>query len=322
MRSWCLLSILLLGPEASWAQESDFKALPKTNAPFIRVLGIAQDAGYPQAGCRKECCQVAWADQSLHRHATSLAICDPATGDAWLLDCTPDFKHQLPMLQSSPSKKSGHAGDYELQGIFLTHAHIGHYAGMIHLGREVMGASSVRIFAMPRMSQFLQSNGPWDQLVNLRNIQLQPLADQQSIQLNQRLSITPFLVPHRDEYSETVGFRIEGPERKAVFIPDIDKWERWDRPIEELIRSSDVAYLDGTFYGNGEIPGRDLSQIPHPFIQESLQRFEALPKNIRNRIRFIHLNHTNPALQTRSAARKIIEETGCHVAEQGEVIEL
>ena len=159
-------------------------------------------------------------------------------------------------------------------------------------------------------------------MVTLNNIQLQPLNADVAVKLNERLSVTPILVPHRDEYSETVGFIIEGPSRKVLFIPDIDKWSRWDRPIEDIVKAVDVAYLDGTFFGNGEIPGRDLSQIPHPFIQESLQRFSGQPAHIRNRVRFIHLNHTNPALKPNSAARRIIAEAECNVAEQGEKSEL
>lgn len=290
--------------------------------PFVCVLGIAQDAGFPQAGCRKECCREAWQNPELRQHATSLSVCDPISGQGWILDCTPDFKDQLRMMEQLPGNGvadgDSNAANIQLRGIFLTHAHIGHYAGLIHLGREVMGASSVNVYAMPRMQQFLTTNGPWDQLVSLNNIQLQQLIADQPVKLNERLSITPILVPHRDEYSETVGFVIAGPNRKVLYIPDIDKWSRWERNIEQLVSTVDVAYLDGTFFGNGEIPGRDLSQIPHPFIQESLQRFSKVPAEVRERIRFIHLNHTNPALKATSAARKIIGENGCGVAKQGE----
>lgn len=298
-------------------------AQDSSQSPFVYVLGTAQDAGYPQAGCRKECCQDAWLDPAVARYATSLAVCDPVSHQVWLLDCSPDFKHQLQMLERLNSQQQAQPSNgYELNGIFLTHAHIGHYSGLIHLGREVMGTSGINVYAMPRMRKFLTSNGPWDQLVTLNNIQLQPLNADVAVKLNERLSVTPILVPHRDEYSETVGFIIEGPSRKVLFIPDIDKWSRWDRPIEDIVKAVDVAYLDGTFFGNGEIPGRDLSQIPHPFIQESLQRFSGQPAHIRNRVRFIHLNHTNPALKPNSAARRIIAEAECNVAEQGEKSEL
>jgi pyrroloquinoline quinone biosynthesis protein B len=290
---------------------------PYSEPPFIVVLGIAQDAGYPQAGCANECCAAAWRDASLRRSPVSLAIVDPESGERWLIECTPDFPQQLHALDEiAPPENDTRGAD--LAGIFLTHAHIGHYAGLIHLGREVIGADHVPLHIMPRMKTFLETNGPWDQLVALGNIELREMTADEGVQLNERIAVTPFIVPHRDEYSETVGFRIDGPNRSILFIPDIDKWEKWDRRIEDVIAKVDVAYLDGTFYANGEIPGRDMAEIPHPFIEESLQRFSPLTGHERSKIRFIHLNHTNPALRAESAARSVIDANGMRVTEEGD----
>eukprot|EP00957_Ditylum_brightwellii_P156501 11911053-Ditylum_brightwellii.AAC.1 len=62
-------------------------------------------------------------------------------------------------------------------GIFLTHAHIGHYTGLMYLGREALGAVDVPVYAMPRMRSFLKNNGPWSQLVSLGNINIQNLEE-------------------------------------------------------------------------------------------------------------------------------------------------
>jgi len=286
--------------------------------PFLVVLGIAQDAGYPQAACAKDCCRAVWKNPAKRRYATSLAIVDPDSRQRWLIDCTPAFPDQLRLLDEV-AKPVGNPG---IAGVFLTHAHICHYAGLIHLGREVIGSKSVPVHVMPRMKTFLRQNGPWSQLVRLNNIDLQPIAAGQPIKLNDRVSITPFVVPHRDEFSETVGYRIVGPRKSALFIPDIDKWEKWDQAIESLLKQVDIAYLDGTFYGDGELPNRSMSEIPHPFIAESMKRFSELPLRERGKVRFIHLNHTNRALRPDSAARKNIEATGMRVARQGEKIDL
>jgi len=77
--------------------------------------------------------------------------------------------------------------------------------------------------------------------------------------------------------------------------------------IETLIAKVDVAYLDGTFHADGEIPGRDMSAIPHPLITSSMKRFAALPPKQRGKVWFVHLNHTNPALDPEGEARKAIE---------------
>ena len=296
-------------------QKQGFSGQPVAG-PYVVVLGVAQDGGFPQAGCAKQCCRPAWQGKIPPKHVASLAIVAPQTRQRWLIDATPDFKAQLRMLDEM-APPNGSPG---LDGIFLTHAHIGHYTGLVHLGREVMGTRDVPVYAMPRMKAFLQQNGPWDLLVRLRNIQLRPLTAGTAVPLNKSLAITPFPVPHRDEYSETVGYLIKGPNRVVAFIPDIDKWEKWPTRIEDLIAQVDIAFLDGTFYANGEIPGRDMAEIPHPFITESMQRFARLPAKEKSKIHFIHLNHTNPALQEGSKAYREIIKAGFKVAVEGQKV--
>ncbi len=278
------------------------------------VLGIAQDGGYPQAGCRRECCAPAWRDPKQRRHVASLGIVDPGTQRRWLVDATPDFREQLRMLDDAAPSDSSPG----LEGIFLTHAHIGHYAGLMQLGREVMGTSRVPVYAMPRMKRFLETSGPWDQLVKLANIEIRPLEPGKEVRLGERISVTPLAVPHRDEYSETVGFRIQGPARSVLYIPDIDKWEKWDTPLEEALASVDVAYVDGTFYADGELPGRNMAEVPHPFMVESMARLAGLPEKERAKVRFLHLNHSNPALDPRGEVRRRITQAGFSVADERE----
>jgi len=306
------------GPSATVIAQPQRSGISEQTEPYLVVLGTAQDGGYPQAGCQRECCARAWRDPSQRCGAACVAVVDPATKERWLFDATPDLPRQLRALDElmPPSSAPG------LAAILLTHAHIGHYSGLMHLGREAIGARQVPVYAMPRMRGFLSRNGPWDQLVRLGNIDLRSMRADEPVALNHRLTATPILVPHRDEYSETVGFRIEGPGRSVLYIPDIDKWERWERSIEQLIAEEDVAYLDGTFFAEGEILGRSMADIPHPFIEESMKRFEALPRAERAKIRFIHMNHTNPALRSGSPACRQIERAGFRVAAIGERIGL
>ncbi len=256
--------------------------------------------------------------------AASLGLVDSRSGKRWLFDATPDFREQLHQFDRV-AEAPGVPG---LAGIFLTHAHMGHYAGLIHLGREAIGARGVPVWAMPRMAGFLRENGPWEQLVRLENIVVRELHDGQRVALAPDLGVTPIEVPHRDEYSETVGFFIEGPDRSVLFLPDIDKWERWDEvagapgQIESWIRRVDVAYIDGSFFQDGEIPGRAMSEIPHPFVAESLERFAALPVSERSKVRFLHLNRTNPALDRNSEEAELVRRAGCHLAVEGERQEL
>lgn len=308
---------LLLVAEWAPAQTQPDTARVET-APYLVVLGTAQDGGVPQAGTKEH---PGWADPAFRRLVTSLALIDPLSHQRWIFDATPDFREQLHQLDEiAPAQ-----GKPGLAGILLTHAHMGHYPGLMHLGHESMGAAGVPVFAMPRMRDYLRDNGPWSQLVRYENIVLKPLEDGVAVQLNERLSVTPHLVPHRQEYSEVIGFRIEGPNRSALFIPDIDSWEEWDEMgtrIEDVIVAVDVAYLDGTFFADGEIEGRDMSGFPHPFITHSMDRFDGLAPEEKAKIRFIHLNHTNPALWPESEAHKSVLERGFRLAEEGERVGL
>lgn len=288
------------------------------DSPYVVVLGIAQDGGVPQAGNPAD---PAWDDETRRRLAVSLGLVDPVTGERWMFEATPDFRLQLQRLDDIAPTSSSPG----LAGIFLTHAHIGHYTGLMFLGHESMGAAGVPVYAMPRMAHFLGANGPWSQLVGRGNIDLRELAAGTALRLNARLTVTPFRVPHRQEFSEVVGYRVDGPARSVLFIPDIDSWEVWDDEgtrIEDLLAQVDIAYLDATFFGDGEIPGRDMSGFPHPLIQHSMERFRHLHSLVRARVRFIHLNHTNPALHPDSEARSTIERNGYSVADELERVRL
>ncbi|MGN8225347.1 MBL fold metallo-hydrolase [Gracilimonas sp. BCB1] len=281
---------------------------------FITILGIAQDAGFPQADCLKEHCQQFWEGKAKKRHVVSLGLTDQSTGQNWMFEATPDFTTQLHQLKKT-------SGNDDLSGVFLTHAHIGHYTGLMYLGHEVMGASEVPVYAMSRMKSYLQTNGPWSQMVAMENISLQELRSDSTIRLTPSLSVTPFLVPHRDEYSETVGYRISSPNKDVLFIPDINKWHIWEKDITEEINRVDLALLDGTFYDSAELPGRDMSEIPHPYVEESIRLFENLPASEKSKVMFIHFNHTNPLILD-SPERRKVEKLGFKVASEGLTIRL
>ena len=277
------------------------------------VLGVAQDAGKPQISVHGD---AAWVDLSRAKLPTSLGLIDRAAQKRYLFDASPDIKKQLYHLDQMDDGRG-----FALDGIFLTHGHMGHYLGLAQLGREAMGAKSIPVHAMPGMSEFLRTNGPWDQLVALKNIDIRTLENGEPIPLSQALNVTPFQVPHRSEYTETVGYRIEGPSARAIYLPDIDSWEAWEAKggsLENLVAENDRLYLDATFYSGAELPGRDMTLIPHPTISTTMEKLSSLPLTERSKIHFIHLNHSNPALDKTTAAFKAVQDNGFDVAEEGE----
>jgi pyrroloquinoline quinone biosynthesis protein B len=288
------------------------------DAPSVSctILGVAQDGGHPQAGCDKACCRDAWKSPSKGHRRTCLSVADHRAGKVFLFEATPDLPSQLKDACAAIANKK------MVDGVFLTHAHTGHYSGLMHFGRETMNTRDLDVFVMPGMQEFLATNGPWSQLAMLENIRLIRLNDDIPLKLTDQVSVTPILVPHRDEYSETVGYLIEGPSRKLLFIPDIDKWERWPRKLAPELRKVDVALIDGTFYDGTELPGRNLAEIPHPFVRETMDLLDSLPPKERAKVRFIHFNHTNPLLLPESEARREVKRRGFSAVTEGEILGL
>ena len=279
----------------------------------VLILGTAQDGGYPQAGCRELCCMEAWKKPEMRRLVASLAIW--ADSNCWLIDITPDFKQQMKMLEEySPAHRMP-----AIEGIFITHAHLGHYLGLLELGLEVMNTDHVPVYVMPGMRSFLETNQPFTQLIELKNIHLKTMAEDTPIQLNENISITPFLVPHRNEISETVGYSIQSARKKVLYISDIDAWNDWEMDINKMIKKHDIAFLDGTFYDKTELKSRKIENVPHPSIKESIKRFLPMVAIDRKKVNFTHLNHTNKVLRQNSEERNEIIAQGFQVASDGMV---
>lgn len=290
---------------------SNKKNINKSGIELI-VLGVAQDGGYPHIACKKKCCQQYWDGAETRKYVSCLAIVDHSTNQYWIFDATPDLGEQLKELQSFLSEIN-----YVPSGILLTHAHIGHYAGLMYLGREAMGSKGIPVWVMPKMNQFLTNNGPWSQLISLKNIELKELNDQQEVSLSDKIKIIPLRVPHRDEFSETVGFRIVTPQKSVLFIPDIDKWDKWNLNIVEQVKKVNYAFIDATFCNENEISSRNIKEIPHPFVTETMELFKNEDQPTKNKIHFIHFNHTNPLLLKESTEKKEVIKNGYHISSQG-----
>ena len=279
----------------------------------IFILGVAQDGGYPHIGCKRTCCEKAWQSPDSRRFVTSFALTDSASKKWWLFEATPDIREQL----YSFNRATGGHYKFLPEGILITHAHIGHYTGLMQLGREAMGANGVKVFVLPKLRSFLENNGPWSQLVILNNISLHTLDTSEKLELAKDVFVETYTVPHRDEYSETAGFRITTANKKYLFIPDIDKWQKWNRSIIDEVEKVDIALLDATFYDAEELPGRRMEEVPHPFVIETMKLFENEPETAKQKIHFIHLNHTNRLLWNDSI-QKQVTNTGFNFAKQGE----
>lgn len=276
---------------------------------YVKVLGTIQDGGFPQIDCNKACCQNQWLNPK-KKFVSSIAVVDESEKKQWIIDASPEIKFQTKLLKKKTNIK-------DIEGVFLTHAHIGHYTGLMYYGNEAAGSRDLKVYAMPKMKKFLENNGPWNHLLKQRNIKLIKLSKNNTINISANLKIKPFLVPHREDYSETVGFKIATSKKELIYIPDIDNWEKWNISITELIKKIDFALVDGTFFSEREME-RDISLIPHPLVKDSLKLFSNLKAKERNKIIFTHFNHTNPLIDESSKERKEVLSKGFRIAKEGD----
>jgi len=286
-----------------------------SQSEYIYILGNTQDAGLPHIGCQHPFCEDSFNVYEEH-YTTSIAVVNSDLKKYILFEATPDITFQLNNL------KKNIFDEFLLpESIYITHAHIGHYSGLMYFGREALGAKDQIVRALPRMSNFLENNGPWSQLVKINNIKIEEINFESSTNELNNINVTPVQVPHRDEYSETAGYIIEGKNKKALFIPDIDKWEKWDRDLSQIAKEFDFLLIDATFYDSKEI-NRDISEIPHPLVTETIDLLSGLSVENRSKVYFIHMNHTNMMLDPDSELSRLITSKGFNIARLGQKLYL
>ncbi len=283
-------------------------ALPVSSAKVI-VVGIAQDGGIPQIGCTQKICK------TQKHYVSSLALVQQDS--LVLIDATPDLREQYAeLIKRFPQTVSPNLFD----GILLTHAHMGHYTGLLYLGKESISTRKVPVWCSAEMANFLTKNAPWSLLVSNGNIELHTFESGKQIQIGS-LNITPVAVPHRKEFTDTHGFLIQGSHNALLYIPDIDSWDPVKTQINDWLSKSTYALLDGTFYSGDELPGRNMKLVPHPTIQNSVEFLNSIPQ-LKCQIFFTHFNHTNPLLDPDTVESKSFSKTSYHVAREWQEFEL
>jgi pyrroloquinoline quinone biosynthesis protein B len=290
--------------------------------PYVVVLGTAQDGGLPHAACTCPRCDAARRDPSRRRLIASIAIVVPSTGRRFIVDVTPDLREQLDRLPAVGSHPHGRVDRSPVDGALLTHAHVGHYLGLAFFGFEAVHTSGLPVHATPRMAAFLRTNVPWSRLVSRKEIELEEAPPGLTFELDAGVRVTPFAVPHRDEDSDTVGFKIAGPRHVVVYVPDTDTWSTWGGEALDALESCDTLLVDGTFYAADELPGRDVAAIGHPLMTTTMDRLAGDVRAGRLRVVFTHLNHSNGALDPNGPERRTIDRNGFAVAEDGQRLPL
>jgi len=274
---------------------------------MVKVLGTAQDGGFPQMACYCENCRAARKNPDLARKVVALGLLNFRTGKSFLFEATPDAARQVELIHAVDPKFKKTRGN-PVDGIFITHADIGHYAGLVQFRPEVTTIRNLPVYCTEIMAGFLSENEPWRFMVKHNIITLVPVEFEQSIELDDGISFRAIKVPH-DKHSDMAGFMIRGPNKSLLFIPDIDQWEERFRGI---VASADYAVVDGTFFSE-----RKGSKI-HPLITKSMAFFKDIAEAKKTRIIFIHFNHNSRLLSGDKSVRENIEAKGFYVADDGD----
>ena len=271
------------------------------------VLGSGQDGGIPHTGCHCAVCRRARRDKRYRRLAPSVALFDQEAGCCYLIDASPDFKAQIDLIRKEVPRV-GRGSKIPVSGILLTHAHYGHIAGLLELGKEVLNEKGVPVFCTAAMGRFLSASPPFSHLAKDGNITIREVAPGVKILLGDA-GVTPIEVPHRNEIADTVGYIVEARSR-AAYLPDADRWT--DETLAEM-RGSDVALIDGTFHSPAELP--DYESVPHPTIRETIELLEGTATEVY----FTHINHTNP-VNRRGPELRALEGKGFKIAHDGMIL--
>jgi pyrroloquinoline quinone biosynthesis protein B len=257
----------------------------------------------PQVGCSCERCTYAKTGIEHIRYPASLAIVSPS-GKLLLIDATPSLPQQLDLLWDLLPSRRNRLPD----AVLLTHAHVGHYAGLIFFGKEIASTKELPVYCARQMRRFLESNKPYRYLIERGEITINDLKRGETLTFDGTLHITPVEVPHRNEDAETLAFVIRS-EKNLFYAPDFD---RYTETIDRCVRDSDISMLDGCFWSEEELLGRVYDEIPHPTIMESRKRL----RGYEDRVIFTHMNHTNPVLNRDGLCRTELEKQGFRIARE------
>jgi pyrroloquinoline quinone biosynthesis protein B len=265
------------------------------------ILGSGQDGGSPQVGTD--------ASDGLARSASSIAVTSD-DGTVLLFDASPDLRSQYQCLVAH----CGYAPP--LDGVFVTHGHMGHYAGLLHFGKEAASTDGLPLFAPSSVLGFLEENEPWATLITGEH--LVPISIDDATATVGRITVSAVHVPHRAEFTATVGYSIAIDDNPWLFyLPDIDGWDEWPA-ADEVFTRHDVCLIDATFSSMDELPGRDIAAIKHPLVPDTIERFQHLTAD--HTMILTHINHSNSLGVPDADITALAHELGFTIAHDGLVI--
>ena len=206
----------------------------------------------------------------------------------------------------------------------LTHAHLGHVDGLGLFGREAIAARDIELHVSDDMYHLIDRTPQWNLMVQQGVFNIRTFTAGDVVFSQGDLSIEAVRVPHRAELSDMHAFILRGPSKSLLFLTDHDTWKETltvhnCSTIRELLNklNVDIAFIDGTFWSEDELAGRNQATVPHPPVLQTLKMLGNKKQGDPDII-FTHLNHTNPLYNRNSEQYAEVERLGWSVAHQGQ----
>jgi pyrroloquinoline quinone biosynthesis protein B len=294
---------------------------------IVRVLGSAAGGGMPQWNCGCANCARARRGDAPIRTQSSIAV---GEGEEWMLvNAAVDLPRQLAAVPELWPKALRAT---PFRAILLTDANVDHTAG---LGELRQGPDAFVVVSSEATKSLLASERAYERFDRPphRWIAVEPDGRDVSADIGASIAAryaveaydVPGLLPGyagRNTWRGAVVAYVvrERASGRSVLVAPV--FASIDERLEKLIRSADLALLDGTFFTEDELqslglPAKAASAMGHLAVGGSGGTLERIAGG-GTRCVFVHVNNTNPLLDPGSRAYAEVAQAGHHVANDGD----
>lgn len=303
----------------------------------VHVLGSAAGGGFPQWNCNCPNCHACRQGDLRFTARTQSSIAVSADDQNWLLfNASPDILQQIrsfPALQPARALR-----DTAIRAVFLMDAQIDHTTGLYML-REHREPLELWCHALVR-DDLVSGNPLFNVLghycgINWQQVSLDdagfaiPSVPGLHFNALPLISNAPPYSPHRDQpqAGDNVGVTLTEPAtgKKLFYAPGLGQMEP---PVWAAMQAADCVLVDGTLWTDDEMitlgaskkTSRAMGHMPQSGPGGMLEWLDRLPATTRKVL--IHINNTNPILDSESPQRQALTQRGIEVAYDGMEIDL
>lgn len=298
----------------------------------FKLLGTAAGGGFPQWNCACALCDLCRKQPEVVPPRLQLQAAFSSDSQCWfLINASPDLRFQIESNSAlQPSALHGKRNT-PIQGIILTSADLDQVLGLLLL-REFQ---PLTVFTTKLIRRTLEANSFFRMLERIHNqltwveirpgevftlghVKCTPIPLSGSLPYYARQSGTN--EPHVEERGQAaLGLLLEADGQRLAYTPSIPEITDDLRTIYD---SCDVVFIDGTFWSDSELSrthsgtplARSIGHVPMSGDDGTMALLADI--SARQRI-FVHINNTNPVLDSRSSEYKSVSDAGWQIGQDG-----